>query len=280
VYRFVFSPRWIGLGLLMALVATVMVGFGLWQLDRYHLRSGINDRIDSAAAAEPVPLDRILDPPGSAKVGPAPSADDAWMKVTVTGRYEKNNEILARARTVRDTVGFEVLTPLVLADGSAVIIDRGWIAPSDRGASVPPRVPPAPEGKVTVVGRIHAPESRSSPPEPFAGTLAVRRIAPDQLASVLPYSLYGAYITLESQTPPASAAFVPIPPDRQNAAMNAGYVLQWWLFAALTLFGFGYLVVRQARSRGTDHAPLDVLPLVSDPARENGRNASKTGGGP
>jgi hypothetical protein len=48
-----------------------------------------------------------------------------------------------------------------------------------------------------------------------------------------------AYITLESQTPPADAAFALIPPD-QNAGMNAGYVVQWWLFAVLTLVGFGY----------------------------------------
>ena len=34
----------------------------------------------------------------------------------------------------------------------------------------------------------------------------------------MPYPLYGAYITLESQTPPADPAFVSIPPDHENAA--------------------------------------------------------------
>lgn len=258
MYRFVFSPRWIGLGLLMALVAAIMVGFGMWQLDRYHLRSDINDRIDSASAADPVPIAQVLVPPGSAKVGPAPEADDAWLKVTVTGRYDRDHEILARARTVRESVGFEILTPLVLADGTAVIIDRGWLAPAASDASAPPDIPPAPAGEVTVVGRVHAPESRATPPEPFAGTLAVRRIAPELLAPAMPYPLYGAYLTLEEQTPPAADAFVSIPPDHQNAAMNAGYVLQWWLFALLTLVGFGYLVMRQARSGRPDDRAAEV----------------------
>ena len=47
--------------------------------------------------------------------------------VTVTGRYDPAHEILARVRTLHDNVGFEVITPLVLADGTAVLVDRGWI---------------------------------------------------------------------------------------------------------------------------------------------------------
>jgi cytochrome oxidase assembly protein ShyY1 len=34
--------------------------------------------------------------------------------------------------------------------------------------------------------------------------------------------------------------------------MNAGYVIQWWAFAALTLAGFGYLAYREAHPRAVD----------------------------
>jgi cytochrome oxidase assembly protein ShyY1 len=124
-------------------------------------------------------------------------------------------------------------------------------------------VPPAPTGDVTVVGRVHAPESRADQAEPFANALSVRHIAPQQLAASVPFALYGAYVTLENQTPPADPAFVAIPPDHQDAAMNAGYVAQWWMFSLLTLAGYGYLAYREARSgaepldpdRAADHAP-------------------------
>ncbi len=251
MYRFLLSPRWIGLGLLMTLAAVGMVGLGLWQLDRYHLRSEINARIDAAAIATPVPLTQVLSAPTPAQpgvVGARPPAEAAWTRVTVSGRYDSQHEILARARTVRGRVGFEIITPLVLRDGSAVLVDRGWVPPAAAGSATPPEVPPAPAGEVTVLGRIHAPESRAGSTENFGGKLSVRRIAPDLIAPALPYPLYGAYLTLENQEPPADPAYVAIPPDYENAGMNAGYVVQWWIFAALTLVGLGYLVTREART--------------------------------
>ena len=115
-----------------------------------------------------------------------------------------------------------MITPLVLADGTAVLVDRGWIPAAAGDAATAPVVPAAPSGEVTVVGRVHAPESRATTPEPFGGRLAVRRIGPEQLARSMPYPLYGAYLTLEQQTPPADPAFEPIPPDHENAAHERG----------------------------------------------------------
>ena len=96
MYRFLLSPRWIGLGLLMTLAAATMVGLGLWQLSRYHYRSDINARIDAAAQQPPVPLADVLAAPDGGPVGSAPSAEATWSVVTVTGRYDQAHEILAR----------------------------------------------------------------------------------------------------------------------------------------------------------------------------------------
>jgi cytochrome oxidase assembly protein ShyY1 len=267
VYRFLLSPRWLGLGLLMILAAATMVGLGLWQLDRYHLRTDINNRIDAASVNQPVPLTQALPAPSPAHPGvvsAAPSAEASWTRVTVTGRYDVTHEILARARTVNGQVGFEIVTPLVLSDGTAVLVDRGWLAPSEQGAAQAPTVPAAPTGDVTVVGRVHAPESRADQAEPFGDALSVRHIAPQQLAASVPFALYGAYVTLENQTPPADPAFVALAPDHQDAAMNAGYVAQWWMFSLLTLAGFGYLAYREAHS--------SIEPL--DPDRDEDGTAS------
>src|SRR5262245_14469970 len=195
VYRFLATPRWIGLCLLMILAASAMVRLGMWQLDRYHDRSATNARIDAAGVTPPQPLASVLAGPGvtpnagTGRVGPAPPGQAVWQRVEVTGRYDTVHEILVRARTVHSQVGFEVLTPLVLADGTAVLIDRGWIAPAPAGAAAVPSVPAAPAGPVTVVGRVHRSESRGGAPEPFAGRLSVRRISPSALAPQLPYPI-------------------------------------------------------------------------------------------
>jgi cytochrome oxidase assembly protein ShyY1 len=265
VYRFLLTPRWIGLALLMILGAATMVGLGYWQLYRYHYRSAINAQIDAASTQPPHQLtDELTPPPAGGGVGGAPGPHASWTMVSVTGHYDPAHEILARVRTLNDTVGFEVITPLVLADNTAVLVDRGWL-PAPDNVTAAPVVPVVPAGSVTVVGRVHAPESEADTPLPFDGKPAVRRIDPAKLSSVVPYPLYGGYLTLQTQTPAADPAFTPIPPDYQDAEMNAGYVAQWCAFAVLTLAGLVYLIYRQAHPLPDQpDYPADYVPLPPD----------------
>jgi cytochrome oxidase assembly protein ShyY1 len=256
VYRFLLTRRWLGYAALTVLLATVMVLLGFWQLDRYHQRSAVNARINASATVEPAPIERVLtDPPANGtghRVGAAPPANAAWTRVTVTGRYDKAHEILVRNRTVEGAVGFEVVTPLVRDDGTAVLVDRGWVPPAPGGAIAMPDVPPAPDGTVRVIGRIHLPESRAGRMERVDGVLATRRIAPVEIADVVPYPLLGAYVTMQQQDPPADRRFTEVQPEQENALQNGGYVLQWWTFAAMTFFGFGLLARKEARGPDDD----------------------------
>src|SRR5690349_14231255 len=105
-----------------------MVMLGNWQLSRYHERSAINARIDASESSRPMPLTSTLPIPTTVgQAGARPAADTAWSRVTVTGRYDSTHEIQARGRTVEGQVGFEIVTPLVLADGTAILVDRGWV---------------------------------------------------------------------------------------------------------------------------------------------------------
>lgn len=253
MYRFLFSPGWLARLAAALVIAAVMVLLGTWQLTRYEERSAINSRIDAAEVDRAVPLDGVLPAPGAGdEVGPAVPAASTWTMVTVTGRYDPEHELLARGRTVDGRVGFEVLTPLVLADGSAVLVDRGWVPPDEAGLTAAPEVPAAPAGTVTVTGRVRPSESGGARVERHDGVPQTRRIDLDPVAAELPYPLYGAYLTLETQQPPAGAGLTPIPVRRENSWLNAGYTVQWWLFAGMVLAGFGWLARREARRRGAD----------------------------
>jgi cytochrome oxidase assembly protein ShyY1 len=260
-YRFLLSGTWLG-GLAAALaLAAIMVLLGQWQLSRYQERTAINARIDAAATEQPRPLAAVLPAPAAGQaVGPAPPEDAAGRSVTATGRYDVANEILVRGRTVLGRVGFEVVTPLVLADGSAVLIDRGWVPPAPGGASALPEVPPAPAGGVTVVGRVHPTESGGAPVTRRDGWLETRRITTARLAAHLPHRLYHAYVLLDTQTPPLDAGLTPIPLRREPAWQNGGYAVQWWLFAALVLVGYVWLARREARPRQTPDGPVRAGP--------------------
>jgi cytochrome oxidase assembly protein ShyY1 len=251
VYRFLFTPRWLGMLALTLVAAAVMVMLGDWQLGRYRERAATNDRIDANATAAPVPLAQVLPHPGATPgtAGPPPPTAAEYTRVTVTGRYDSGNVVLVRGRSVNSRVGFEVLTPLVLADGSAVLVDQGWVPPGPGGATAQPEVPPVPAGDVTVTGLLRLPESRAGDVTRRDGRLETRRIAVAELARDLPYPVYGGYLLLDEQDPPADPTFTAVPVRHENDWQNGAYAFQWWLFALMTLVGFGWMVHREARDR-------------------------------
>lgn len=276
MYRFLLSPRWLGILALTLVAAAVMVLLGNWQLDRYQGRTEINERIDASEQMVPVPLREALPVPAGAPgtLGPAPTAAQTWTKVTATGRYDTANLILVRARTVDRSVGFEVLTPLVLADGTAVLVDRGWIPPATGGdATVQPPLPAAPTGEVTVAGRLRTGEEGAGSITRRNGKLETRRIDLPRLARELPYPVHGGYVLLDEQTPAADPAFVAVPIGHTNNWQNLGYVVQWWIFAVMSLFGFGWVARREARRRSgeqpegpVDRAAEPATPVAPGPA--------------
>ncbi|BCY06107.1 SURF1-like protein [Actinoplanes sp. L3-i22] len=258
MYRFLLTPRWLAAAVLAVVASVIMVMLGNWQLRRYHERTDINNRIDAADSAQAVPFTSVLAPPTApGTAGASPGKALAWAKVTVTGRYDPAHEIQARGRTVNGDVGFEILTPLVLADGTAVLIDRGWVPPAGNGALAPPRAPAAPSGEVTVIGQVHLSESRPAPIERRDGRLDTRRVSVPKLAHELPFPVYGAYVLLTEQTPANDPGFAAIPIDHEDAWQNGGYAVQWWLFSVMALALFGYQARREARG---ENVPIGEQP--------------------
>lgn len=241
--RTLLTPRWLGLLAAALALAATMVFLGKWQLDRYQARTAINDRIAAGESGQAVPITDVLPGPGTKTPESA-----GWRRVTVTGTYDPAHEVLVRNRTADSQLGFEIITPLVLADGSTVLVDRGWIPPSPGGPTVAPEVPAAPSGSVTVVGRVHPADGGALDAVLIGGRTEIRHINTGALGQAGGYATRDAYLLAVDGTPGATA--VPIGVPTQNAWQNAAYVVQWWLFAGLTLFGFVYLL-RKENQEGT-----------------------------
>jgi cytochrome oxidase assembly protein ShyY1 len=258
------TPRWILFGFIAIGLAVTMIFLGRWQWHRFDERSSYNARIDAHAAAAPVPVEGVL------RIGRWPRTSDQFLRVTMTGTYDPRHQMLIRARTVNGNVGYEVVTPLRLGNGTAVLVDRGWLPPgSAADTTTEPHVPAAPTGRVTVVGQVRMPETEAGPVRWRNGHVEVRRINTARLAGTLPYPAYDGYVTLTSQSPPAAKAFVGIPIDRQDAAMNLAYIVQWWLFSGMTIVGYFLLVRWEARKRAGLEVPGDRA------ARGSGRGNSR-----
>jgi surfeit locus 1 family protein len=241
-YAFAVRPVWM-IGHLIALTAVIgFVLLGMWQLDRHQARQAfdarIADRIDTPAAL----LDDLL--------GPAAIADVEYRMAIAEGSYLVDDEVILQARTLGGRSGHEVLTPLLLADGNAVIVDRGWVPIDVEGPPVVGAEPP--EGRVTVTGYIRTPQVRSGlgPIDPAEGRLdRISRVDVARLASQVNAPLLPLWIQLASQVPSQASPLplVTAPPQPGGGPPHLSYAVQWFAFAAVVLIAYPILMVRTAR---------------------------------
>jgi surfeit locus 1 family protein len=257
VYRFLLKPRWILSHLFVLVCVVAMVWAGFWQLSRLSERRAANAEVLSAQNEPIAPLDELLPD------GPATTPEDVaavqYRSVTVTGTYRTDDQVLIRNRSYEGAPGYWVLTPLVLADGSAVGVNRGWVpfavlpeGPWDRFAP--------PTGTVTVTGLLREPQVRatggivSSPEDAAEGRLrTLSRVDIGRLQQQVSTPLYPVYVDLRTQQPAQPEGTpTPVPPPELSEGPHLGYAGQWFIFATLTVVVYGLLLRRVARNKAAE----------------------------
>lgn len=247
VYRFVLTRQWVCLTLIALALIPAMIKLGFWQYHRHEHRVAQNGLIDANLRAEPVPVTGITSP------GHGVPRADFWRRVTATGTYDTAHEVVVRMRTSGDDkVGFHVVTPLVLGDGRAVLVNRGWVPGGGADARAYPAVPAAPAGEVTVTGRLKADETSGG------SGIKDRKGLPDrqvmlinsaQQAEYLGRPVLGGYLELTAPVPADGSPEVVPDPDHDSIGPHMAYAVQWWLFAAAVPVGWVILVRREKRDR-------------------------------
>lgn len=234
VYRFLLSPKWVAAFLLCVLASLVCVRLAHWQLDRLDQKRAINAAISTARSADPVPASQLL------RTDSSPARQQEYTRVTAVGRYDAAGQILVRNRTLNATLGFYVLTPLRTVDGPVLWVVRGWVAAGSAGSTEMPAVGEAPGGTVTVVGRVRTPESGRTGAVRVSGQNLITRVTPDALAAE-GEPAYRAFVELVDEKPANDdATLTALPaPDDLDEGPHLAYAVQWYLFAAGFLVGYG-----------------------------------------
>ncbi|MGW0748932.1 SURF1 family cytochrome oxidase biogenesis protein [Streptomyces sp. NPDC002587] len=247
MYRFVLTRQWVCLTLVTLVLIPAMIKLGFWQYHRHEHRVAQNELIAANLSAKPVPVTELTSP------GHQVPRADFWRTVTATGAYDTAHEVVVRMRTsADDKVGFHVVTPLTLADGRVVLVNRGWVPGGDDPRAYPP-VPAAPSGEVTVTGRLKADETSGG------SGIKDRKGLPDrqvmlinsaQQAEYLGRPVLGGYLELDGSALTAAGGPETIPePDHDSIGPHMAYAVQWWLFAAAVPVGWLVLVRRERRER-------------------------------
>ncbi len=207
-------------------IATVLgialfVFAGNWQYGRMNQKLALRAQLDAAIAAPPVAL------PAEAKW-----IDWRFRPVVLEGRFDARRQFLVDNKVAAGRVGYHVITPLLLADGRAVLVDRGFIAAGASRDVLPDA--PVPAGTVALRGRINIPPARYVELQTAAATGAIwQNLDPARFGQVSGLPVVPIVIEQTEALGPDDRL------ARQWAIPDAGvdkhriYMVQWYAFAAM-----------------------------------------------
>jgi len=218
---------WVTAAALAAALLTARLGW--WQLDRAAQKLALQAAIDERAQLPAIEQLSQL----------AASAETALQQhhrsLRIAGRWSAAHTVFLDNRQMNGRTGFFVVTPLLLADGSAVLVQRGWLARDFIDRSRVAEVPAA-AGEVLVQGRIAPPPARLFE---FSGTdagrirqnLDIDAFGRETGLALRPLSL----LLAESPASAGDGLQRDWPAPSSGVAKNHGYAAQWFALSALIL---------------------------------------------
>jgi surfeit locus 1 family protein len=211
--------------LLLGLVGCgVLVGLGLWQVDRLGQKQAELAEIETRIAAPPGPL-------------PQPGQATRYQPVTVAGELSGNRlRVLVSRKQIG--AGYRIISVLTTAEGRRVLVDLGFVREGD----------PVPEatGEVTITGNLHTPAEVDgyTPTADLTRNIWFARDVP-QMAVVL-----NTEETLIVARAPVVPGIEPMPVDTAGIPNDhLQYAITWFLLAVVWAGMTGLLVARSARPR-------------------------------
>lgn len=232
-----FKPRWYFI-LLTAAAVPAFIALGIWQWHRgEHRRAQWQqfERSDVAAIES-----------NAANLAQLP----AFTRVRVAGQFDAEHQFLLDNVSHEGQPGYEVLTVLLLADGSRLLVNRGWVGFTGYRDRLPDIALDAP-GPVRLTGRINTlpvagmaagrQAPASSGPWPRVTSFPARA----ELEASLGASLLQPVLLLDADSGPGYLRDWKAPgisPER-----NFSYAFQWWSFALLAVAMFVGLNLKRVK---------------------------------
>lgn len=207
----------------------VLIGLGVWQLQRLEWKQTKLAQIEAKIASAPITL------PASVSAN-----DDIYLPVTVQGRL-LGPEALVLTGLNQAGAGYRVISAFEVA-GSArkIMVDLGFVAEADRSFV-------RPTGPMSVTGNLNWPAEKDSyTPEPdlVRGIWFARDVP--RMANVLGTE---QVLVVARQIDPAIPAISPLPVDTSSVPNDhLNYAITWFSLA-LVWFGMTVLLLSRMRRR-------------------------------
>jgi len=237
VFRFLVRPKWLVFHVVCVALVVLMANLSAWQFHRLQERRDFNTEVRdrSEVAVNDIEAIDLTDP-----------STASWRSAGAAGTYLADEQVLVINRSQNGVAGFNVVTPLELDNGDVIAVARGFLP-------LEATPPPAPSGRVRVVGIVRESEKRRSGQAREAdGELReMFTLDLDRLQQQIDASLLPVWLAADASDPADDPAFSPIAPPELSEGPHLSYAIQWIIFSVCVVVGWVIAVrrsIRRARS--------------------------------
>lgn len=252
MHRFLLRPKWILFHLLCLGGVVLMLNLSLWQWHRLQERKDFNALVEERSDEDVVRIEDLV-PPGTPVTDTSAADAVEWRPAQAEGTYLDDLSMLVVNRSQGGAAGSNLVTPLELADGQVLLVNRGFIA-------LDTDIPAAPSGAVKVAGVLRSTEERrfgqltSSDSAPDDGITEVPRLDLEGLAEELDLDLLPVSLEAQVSVPADSDALAAIAAPELDQGPHLSYAIQWLIFATCVVVGWVFAVRRSIRTHAAEAA--------------------------
>lgn len=228
-----FSRQWWWVTLIVLVGVVFLARLGVWQLDRLQQRRDFNAMVYERWTQDPYDI--------TAGALPEDLSELEYRRVQAPGTFDYENQIALKNQFRDSQPGVHLITPLLLDDGRAVLVDRGWIPQDDADPDAWRKYDePAAEPVISLIQESQLMPFDKPVPVPDAPEQSWFYVNIDAIQPQTPYELLPFFLL---QLPEDDRPYDALPyreePIRLTEGNHLSYAIQWFTFALI--LGFGYI---------------------------------------
>ena len=201
----------------------LMVTLGQWQADKAQYKVDLEEKVTARQDLPAITLDEL----------PQSIDERIFLPVVTYGRYESKKYFLLDNRILNGQVGYDVYTPLELADETIILVNRGFVKQGKTRQDLPEIT--TPDQKLSVRGLLDKVPSKTvvladNVNKSDSWPKVMQYLDIEEIKTMLDIPVFDMIIRLDANE---EHGFVrEIPALNLRSDKNAGYAFQWY---AMTL---------------------------------------------
>lgn len=211
----------------------LLVSLGFWQLNRAEQKRDIQQSLSSQQALPALTWQQY-------QKAMAEGHPVTFRRIRLDGQFDSERSYLIENKTNQGRLGYHLITPFYLTDGSAVLVNRGWLAGTGYRDQLPEISTPTKEQSIT--GWLVEPSNNPFLQDAPAAVGSWPRLRLALSVATVEEELQRPFLDQQLQLSEESTAALVIDwqPINMSATKHVGYAVQWFSLAIalvlLTLF--------------------------------------------